>query len=208
MLQLVLTSSNYNACMGAALTTLSLYLYGMYQLGLQPFWNITGIMGWTFTEYILHRYILHYTNDGTLYYYLHGKHHIKPLGKSIHVPILYTLISNAFVFYLLSHFSYGIAVNLLGGHQLSYILFEHIHLDVHHPTWIVKNDMFRTSHMYHHTRNKQKAFAFTAPTWDILFNTFPDDILTYNWFAFVPIPVLSFYFGTAPRQSQSPPHSL
>jgi hypothetical protein len=54
--------------------------------------------------------------------------------------------------------------------------------------------------MYHHTVNKNKGYAFTTPTWDILYGTFPTEVLGYNWFAYLPIPVISFYVGTFSKQ--------
>jgi len=153
----------------------------------------------TWYEYMSHRFILHFVNDGVIYHYLHGNHHLKPNGTSIHIPILYTTISHLFYFFLLSHWSYQAAYNAMAAYQVCYVIFEHIHREAHHPRWLLRNDMFRISHMYHHTRNKNKGYAFTTPTWDLLYGTFPHDALTYNWFAYVPIPVISFYLGTDVR---------
>ncbi len=83
-------------------------------------------------------------------------------------------------------------------YQACYLIFEHIHMEVHHPHWFQQEYTFRISHMYHHTMNKNKGYAFTTPTWDILYGTFPTEVLAYNWFAYLPIPVISFYFGTYP----------
>ena len=199
MYKLALGSSNYNACMGTALLIQAFYLYGQYQTNFSLIWSTAGVVLFTWYEYISHRFILHFTHTGQLYHYLHGNHHLKPQGRSLHIPILYTTISNVFYFYLFAQLSYMAAFNAMTTYQFCYILFEHIHMEAHHPKWFLGNYTFRISHMYHHTHNKNKGYAFTTPTWDIIFNTFPDDALSYNWFAYIPIPIFSFYFGTTSK---------
>jgi hypothetical protein len=124
MINLLLTSSNYNLCMGTSSVIQLLYMYGVYRTGIYFYWNISGIVLFTLIEYVYHRYILHYTNDGNLYYYLHGKHHLKPFSKSLHVPILYLIMLNGICYYLLSCISHSIAVNTMITVQFSYIIFE------------------------------------------------------------------------------------
>lgn len=200
-MKFLLKSSNYNLCIGTALIIQGIYTYGAWHNTFHSGWIFTGMILFTWYEYVSHRFILHHTNDGKLYHYLHGNHHLKPHGTSLHIPILYTTISSTFYFYMLSYFSYQAAWNALSAYQFCYLIFEHIHMEAHHPRWLTQEDTFRISHMYHHTRNKNKGYAFTTPTWDILYGTFPNDALAYNWFAYVPIPVLSFYFGTKKQKT-------
>lgn len=200
-LRLLLTSSNYKLCIGTAFLLELYYAYGVSIHGFHFGWSMTGMILFTWYEYMSHRFILHAVNDGTIYHYLHGNHHLRPYGKSIHVPILYTVTSVIgywHIFALLVGNRIA-AYNVMAMHQCCYIMFEHIHMEVHHPTWLITNDMFRVLHMYHHTRDKNKGYAFTTPTWDLLFGTFPHDVLKYNWFAYLPIPVLSFYLGTTTK---------
>jgi hypothetical protein len=203
MVRFLLTSSNYHLCIGTAFFIQVVCFGGALWTGWNPIWNAIGVVLFTWYEYVSHRFILHYTNDGQLYHYLHGNHHLKPHGKSIHIPILYTTVSSLFYFYVLSYISYQAAWNAMTAYQVCYIIFEHIHMEVHHPHWFQREYTFRISHMYHHTVNKNKGYAFTTPTWDILYGTFPTEVLAYNWFAYLPIPVISFYFGTYPSHGQS-----
>jgi sterol desaturase/sphingolipid hydroxylase (fatty acid hydroxylase superfamily) len=198
-MQFLLKSSNYTLCIGTALFIQSIYAYGAYCNAFHLGWGIYGMILFTWYEYVSHRFILHHTNEGRLYHYLHGNHHLKPHGTSLHIPILYTTISSVSYFYLLTYISYQAAWNALTIYQFCYLLFEHIHMEAHHPRWLSSTSTFRISHMYHHTHNKNKGYAFTTPTWDILCGTFPHDALTYNWFAYVPIPVFSFYLGTSSK---------
>jgi len=203
-----LRSSSYAICMGTALTSLALYsvyAYNEYKIERDLLWNFYGMVLLTFNEYMSHRFILHFSHDSKTYHYLHGNHHLKPLGNSIHIPILYTSTMQFFFFWLAyTYMSFQHAVNLLVGYQLSYIIFEHIHMEVHHPRlFLNENETFRVFHMYHHTVNKHMAYSFSVPFWDIVFGTFPNDVLTYNMFAFVPVPFLSFYFGVQHKQSNA-----
>jgi sterol desaturase/sphingolipid hydroxylase (fatty acid hydroxylase superfamily) len=176
-----------------------IYIYGVYHTGIYFYWNLSGIVLFTLIEYVYHRYILHHTNDGQLYYYLHGKHHLKPHSMSLHVPILYLIILNILCYYATSYISRIASVNMMLTVQFSYIIFENLHREAHHPYFLKNIDAFRISHLYHHTYNKNMAYAFSAPTWDIVFGTFPHDVLAYNWFALIPIPLLSYYIGTSPH---------
>jgi hypothetical protein len=187
--------------MGTASTVFAFYIYHVSQTEFLPLWNIIGMLIFTFHEYMSHRYILHQYNDGSIYHYLHGNHHSKPFGPSIHIPVLFSSIINVLYFYLgWTYFSFEKSVNMMMSYQLCYISFENIHKECHHPLWFKnERDPFRLFHMYHHMKNKNRAYSFSVPLWDLLFGTFPHDTLTYNWFAFVPIPFFSFKYGTAAR---------
>ena len=197
----LLRSSSYNLCIGTAVTSLALYSYYIYHVGHLLLWNFYGMVLLTLNEYLSHRFILHFSHDNSLYFYLHGNHHLKPRGMSIHIPILYTSIIQVVFFWVaLQTASFQHAVNILFGYQCSYIIFEHIHMEVHHPTFFLnEHETFRVFHMYHHMVNKNMAFSFSVPFWDILFGTFPMDVLTYNYWATIPIPFLSFYLGVEPK---------
>lgn len=194
--RILLCSSSYNICIGTAISILGYYSYQLYQTEMLFLWNMIGMIIFTLHEYLSHRFILHFYNDGIIYHYLHGNHHFKPLSKSIHTPILFTSIVNILYFYLGCYISFKHSINIMTGYQISYIIFEHIHKEIHHPTLFLNDDTFRLFHMYHHMRSKHKAFSFSVPLWDIIFGTFPNDILIYNWFAFIPIPFISFKYGT------------
>ena len=195
---ILLKSSSYNICIGNALLVTTASAYGIYATHLDLLWNLYGMVWFTLSEYLFHRFILHFVNSGTIYHYLHGKHHMKPRGRSIHIPILYTLTTRALSFATLYYFFTPSATyNCMFAWELSYIFFEHIHREIHHPSLFPSDqEKFRVFHMYHHLTNKHMAYSFSVPTWDILFDTFPLDAMGYNMFALIPIPFLSFYYGT------------
>jgi len=196
-IRLLLTSSNYKLCIGTAAAIEVFYLSGIYCTEFLFFWCVAGMFVFTLHEYLSHRFILHYAHDTQLYHYLHGAHHLNPFGKSIHIPILYSSFIHVLYFCILMRNGYAAAFSAMAVYQICYIIFEHIHMESHHPKWLLEHDMFRVSHMYHHTQNKYMAFSFSVPTWDILFGTFPYDALNYNAIALIPVPVLSYYYGTS-----------
>ena len=194
----LIKSSSYTTCILPAINILGFYAQNVYNIGLSIPCTLCGILLLTWTEYIMHRFILHYSHTGSTYHYLHGNHHAYPHGKSIHIPILFSSIINCAYFYIaLTILSFKSSVNLMMAYQASYILFEHVHMEVHHPYFFLnRNEPFRAFHMYHHLTNKHLAYSFSMPLWDLVFGTFPHDAMTVNWFAYVPIPIISFQFGT------------
>lgn len=196
--KLFFTSSSYSNMLIS--NTILLLFYSSVLMNSFNFqWILMGIVCWNSWEYIYHRYIMHYTNIGKLQYYLHGHHHAHPNKSSIHIPLFQYWVLYPF-YYLLKYvflLTHNQNINYTIGHICALIVFENLHKEIHNPYWIVdKNCGFRVSHMYHHNVNKNKAYCFTCPLFDILFGTFPDDVLNYNILAFVPIPILSYVYGT------------
>jgi hypothetical protein len=94
-------------------------------------------------------------------------------------------------------------MNIGTGVAISYILFENIHKEIHHPYWLPNKSIIRDYHMYHHLKSKHCAYSFTVPTWDIIFGTYPYEIGTPTILAYIPIPFLSFS-GIIPKEALVP----
>jgi len=153
-----------------------------------------GILFFSLFEYVNHRFLLHFTDTGEVYHYVHGIHHLKPHGKSIHVPLYFiSFFGGLFAYLAHMNFQPQEANNALIGFHLSYMLFEHIHMEIHHPYFITDRNHFIFSyHMYHHTKDKHMAYGFSMPFWDILCGTYPEEY-SYSLLGVLPIPFLSFY---------------
>ena len=197
--KLLFTSSNYSVFLISNLSFIAFYSFVLLQ-ECQFYYFLSGTLCWSLWEYIYHRCIMHYTNTGKLYYFLHGHHHIYPDKHSIHIPLIQYFLMVYPIYFLLKCvfcLNYNQNISYTIGHLYGLFFFENMHKEVHQPYWNQDKDAgFRISHMYHHTKNKQKAFCFTSPVFDILFGTFPEDALSYNWFAFLPIPYFSYTWGT------------
>ena len=202
--KILFTSSNYYLCVISNIIFI-LFYYFILLINFEFIYFILGLMCWSMWEYIYHRYLMHFTNSGKLYYLIHGHHHMYPDKKSIHLPLFqyFIVLIPFYVFlkfiFLLNH---NQNINYTLGHLFALFFFENIHKEIHNPYWITdKNAGFRISHMYHHNKNKNKAFCFTSPLFDILFGTFPNEVLSYNFIALLPIPYLSYIYGTYSKPS-------
>lgn len=188
---LLLKSSSYLLCMANAVTLGSLYLYNTSRFEMHSI--ASGVVLFNLLEYLYHRVVLHFTTQGIIYHYLHGNHHIKPNGRSLHTPMLFVFILNAIYYFSMRlYFNVNTSSNVGTGITIGYIIFENIHKEAHHPYFLSDKNIIRNYHMHHHTGSKFKAFSFSVPTWDIIFGTFPYEFATYNIIALVPIPFVSF----------------
>lgn len=123
---------------------------------------------WTFTEYIFHRFILHY-----LLYAHHKKHHIYPNKLSIINTPLSVVILNWFlyVFIFKLFVEHKIILSYYVFFPLNYVTFEIIHLLSHY--YKGSNRIIRNAKYYHklHHIDENINYNFVTPFWDYLFGT-------------------------------------
>jgi sterol desaturase/sphingolipid hydroxylase (fatty acid hydroxylase superfamily) len=146
-----------------------------------------GLLIWTLSEYLLHRYLFHYEpTHPTLkwvWYLIHGVHHEQPQCKTrlVMPPIL--SIPLALLFYALFHFIVG---NLIGaplwvaplyaGFVTGYIMYDMLHYAEHHLSmkWGFLKFVKRY-HLLHHYKTPEHRFGVSNPLWDYVFGTRPKD---------------------------------
>ena len=187
-MKFLFTSSSYNIFFLSNSLFILFYSFFLLQQ-FKVFYFLMGSFLWTAWEYLYHRCFMHFSNKGKLYYFLHGHHHMYPNKNSIHIPLIqYICISVPFYYFVKYVFQlpHNENINYTLGHLTSLFLFENIHKEIHQPYFFLEDNGFKISHMYHHKKDKNKAYCFTSPLFDLLFNTFPHDVLTYNAFAFYP----------------------
>ncbi len=139
----------------------------------------TGILSWTFFEYIVHRYIWH-MNTSTdfrkkLQYNMHGIHHEYPKDKDrLALPPVIS-ITIATVLMLLFRVTMGTyAFGFFSGFVTGYTLYLAIHYIVHAyqpPRNFLK--ALWINHGIHHYKDDDHAFGVSSPLWDILLGTMP-----------------------------------
>jgi dihydroceramide fatty acyl 2-hydroxylase len=139
---------------------------------------IAGLVFWTFTEYILHRFVFHYHPTSKIgkriHFIAHGVHHDYPndsmrlvLPPSISVPL-------AFLFYFLFRLLLGEAFHapFYGGFVLGYLLYDELHYATHHAKfkgrWFQNLKMY---HMKHHYQDPDMGFGVSNNIWDVIFGT-------------------------------------
>jgi sterol desaturase/sphingolipid hydroxylase (fatty acid hydroxylase superfamily) len=141
---------------------------------------VGGVLTWTFAEYVLHRWVFHWTNETTwgkrIHFLLHGVHHDFPSDKDRLVMPLPTSIPLAVIFYALFYFTLGhtLADTFFAGFTVGYLFYDGTHYYVHHfaPTWRW-GKLLRRHHMTHHFADHDGGFGVSSPLWDHVFRTLP-----------------------------------
>lgn len=135
---------------------------------------LLGAVGWTLTEYIMHRYLFH-IKPGKFQYLIHGVHHEYPRDKErLMMPplpgILLLCIFTAFWYILFRDQTFAYMTGFVGG----YMAYTFIHFIVHAWKPIPGIKFLWTHHHKHHNPAfENKAFGVSSPLWDIVFGTLP-----------------------------------
>jgi sterol desaturase/sphingolipid hydroxylase (fatty acid hydroxylase superfamily) len=138
-----------------------------------------GVMVWTITEYLLHRYIFHFEPKSEwgkrIHFIFHGVHHdypqdakrlVMPPSASIPLAILFYLLFSLFFqnkSYLLTFFA---------GFITGYLLYDMLHYAIHHHNFkspLMKK--LKVHHMLHHYADPAKGYGVSSALWDIIFKS-------------------------------------
>jgi sterol desaturase/sphingolipid hydroxylase (fatty acid hydroxylase superfamily) len=141
---------------------------------------VAGVFAWTFAEYVLHRYVFHWTNETSwgrrIHFLLHGVHHDFPSDKDRLVMPLLTSVPLAVIFYTLFTATLGRTLGepTFAGFVVGYLFYDGTHYYVHHfvPTtrW---GKFLRRHHLTHHFADHDGGFGVSSPIWDHVFRTLP-----------------------------------
>lgn len=139
---------------------------------------LAGMLVWSITEYVLHRYVFHYMGPRAwqrrFYFVFHGVHHdfpsdpdrlVMPLGVSIPVGFAFLLAFRA------------LAGGVLGsplfiGFAVGYLAYDGTHYAVHH--WRMSSrwgKWIKRYHMVHHHTGENARWGVSSPLWDWVFGT-------------------------------------
>ncbi|MBA4405782.1 fatty acid hydroxylase [bacterium] len=139
---------------------------------------IYGLMVWTFTEYILHRFVFHYkptSNWGErIHFLLHGVHHAYPKdSKRLVMPPSVSLPLAALFFFPFKALLGNVYIlPFFAGFLIGYLFYDIIHYAIHHFNMhssfglLIKNH-----HSKHHYQNPNLGYGVSQPTWDYVFGT-------------------------------------
>lgn len=141
---------------------------------------LSGLLFWTFTEYILHRFLFHHqpkTIVGKkLNYILHGNHHEYPRDKErlFMPPIPSIILSSGFFcfFYLLMKKN---AVVFFPGFMMGYLIYGSMHYAIHafNPPFKWMKGLWKNHHL-HHYKHADLGFGVSSTLWDHIFGTMYD----------------------------------
>ena len=141
---------------------------------------LSGIIFWSFMEYVLHRFLFHYHPESEkgkrINYVLHGNHHEYPRDKErLFMPAVPSLIIAAafFVFFFLV--LGNIAFPFFPGFMLGYLLYGSMHYGIHamSPPFKWMKGLWRNHHL-HHYKNTDMGFGVSSTLWDHAFGTMFD----------------------------------
>lgn len=140
----------------------------------------TGVFVWTFTEYVLHRFVFHYQPKSELgkamHFIFHGVHHDYPrdskrlvMAPAVSIPLaalfyggFYALLGETRVAPFFAGFIFG------------YLCYDMIHYATHHFSIKSRFGLWlKHHHMLHHYQDESKRYGVSTPLWDYVFRTMP-----------------------------------
>lgn len=139
---------------------------------------LLGLLIWTLTEYILHRFVFHYIPKSAwglrLHFIFHGVHHDYPSDAKRLVMPLSASIPLALGFFFL--FKALLPVNhvwgFFSGFILGYLFYDIGHYAIHHFNF--KGGVWKRvkqHHMLHHYGNPERGYGVSSPLWDKIFRS-------------------------------------
>jgi sterol desaturase/sphingolipid hydroxylase (fatty acid hydroxylase superfamily) len=141
---------------------------------------VLGIVAWSLTEYLLHRFVFHLQPDSRwgrrMHFIIHGVHHDFPhdpmrlvMPPSVSIPL-----AIGFWFGFRAVLGPAWALPAFAGFLLGYLVYDMSHYHMHHHR--SKNRLslaLRRYHYRHHFQQSDRGFGVTSPVWDRVFRTSP-----------------------------------
>ncbi len=141
---------------------------------------VLGLIGWTLTEYWLHRAVFHMEPNGPrgkrLHFLIHGVHHQWPKDRYRLVMPPAVSISLYFLFACLFDLVFGPLWMWAfhSGFVAGYLMYDMTHFATHHlrpmTAW---GRRVRSHHLLHHAKDSCQRFGVSTPLWDWVFGTMP-----------------------------------
>ncbi len=161
---------------------IALFLGAVLWLELPParaaMWGGIGLLLWTLTEYVLHRFVFHYkprSAFGRKFHFLvHGIHHLDPWdGTRLVFPPLAGLAVAAGLYGLFRIFlPTPESMAGMGGLLIGYMVYDLTHYYTHHAKPRSRWGKFlKAYHLAHHHKHWERMFGVSQPLWDIVFRT-------------------------------------
>jgi len=161
--------------------------YFLYLGGINPVVSVQAIVGlfvagvitWTFTEYILHRYVFHYEPRSVfgkrLHFLLHGIHHDYPNDslRLVMPPVVSLPLATIFYFLFLLIIGGNFQPPFFAGFIVGYLCYDMVHYATHHAPFKGKVGLWvKHHHIRHHYQTDDYNYGVSSPLWDFVFGTF------------------------------------
>ncbi len=139
---------------------------------------VSGIIIWTLTEYVLHRFVFHLKPIGPLterfVFLFHGLHHDDPNDPTrlvmppVPAILIMALIWGFFALFIPENFMTGFMAFFIVG----YLCYDYIHYGTHHFKMTGKVGRYlKKFHLQHHFRHEKAKYGVSSPLWDYVFRT-------------------------------------
>ena len=139
---------------------------------------IAGLLLWTITEYILHRYVFHLnakSRAGKYFVFLfHGLHHDDPQDPTrlVMPPVPAILIVSVLWVIFSAVFPAKYLEVLMAYFLIGYLCYDYIHYATHHFAMTSTLGRYlRKYHLQHHYAGEQSKYGVSSPLWDYIFQT-------------------------------------
>lgn len=171
----------FHLCLASSILIIGISMDNFSYNSFEVFGYFTlGILSWSLTEYVIHRFIFHFENENKLvkafHYAMHGHHHKNPSDKTH----MFMPPTPAFVFVMLFlglfYLLFGnYAFFFLPGFEIGYLIYSLVHFSVH-GTKASKGPLKKLwlHHAKHHYQTPEKAFGVSSRMWDFIFKTMPE----------------------------------
>jgi sterol desaturase/sphingolipid hydroxylase (fatty acid hydroxylase superfamily) len=148
---------------------------------------LLGLFLWTFSEYMLHRFLFHYPARNAwqerISFLMHGVHHKQPRCKTrlVMPPVVSIPLAALFLgaYYLVFGILFGVphwVAPVFSGFMFGYLFYDLTHYATHHVPIPSRYYRFlKKYHMDHHYKTPDARFGVSSPIWDRVFGTYPAD---------------------------------
>ncbi|HRN79392.1 MAG TPA: sterol desaturase family protein [Ferruginibacter sp.] len=141
---------------------------------------LAGMFFWSFTEYIMHRFVFHShpksERGKRIAYVMHGNHHEFPRDKErLFMPAVPSVLL-ASIFFSLFYLAMGkFAFSFFPGFMLGYLMYGSMHYAIHawNPPFKWMKGLWRNHHL-HHYKHEDLGFGVSSTLWDHVFGTMFD----------------------------------
>lgn len=150
-----------------------------------PVGFLVGLFIWTFSEYMLHRFVFHFPAKTPrmqrITFLFHGVHHAQPQCKTRLVMPPVVSIPLAAIFYGLFFLVWSVLFKLpnwvdpsFSGFLVGYLIYDLTHYATHHfPMRQGYFKFIKRYHMQHHYKTPDARYGVSSPLWDMVFKTMP-----------------------------------
>ncbi len=140
---------------------------------------VLGLVTWTITEYILHRFIFHFEPSSEwgkrIHFIFHGVHHDYPRDAKRLVMPPSASIPLALWFYFLFSLILSdktLLYSFFSGFVAGYLVYDMMHYAMHHYNFksaLMKK--IKQHHMLHHYNDPTKGYGVSSSLWDVIFQS-------------------------------------